>query len=630
MRLAHRSHGYLLDIDPDLVDAHRFTGLIARGRELHGRDEQRTSVLRQALDLWRGVPLAGMHGEWVMQVREAWRRQRLEAITMWARSEIRIGNIGAVIGPLTAIVAEEPLVEPLAAELMRALHTAGMSAEALTCYRHLRQRLAEELGIEPGADVQELHRLILKGSPESLSLVAQPVHSLDVPRQLPAAARTFIGRPQELQRLAELARQADRTNTVVILAIDGAAGVGKTSLAVHFGHQVAGRYPDGQLYLNLRGFDPSGTLLDPSTAVQMLLEALGVAPQRIPSILDAQSALLRSRLAGRRMLLVLDNARDAEQVRPLLPGTPGCLVLITSRHQLTSLCMSEGAELITIGLLSTVEARELLAARLGAERVGREPEAVAEIIARCGNLPLALVMVAARAAANPRLNLAAVVTALTETSTLDALDDIVSVFSWSYLGISAAAARLFRLLGLHPGPDVSIEAAASLAAEPISNTRLLLAQLTRAHLISEGPAGRYSFHDLVRQFASQQAQRLESHAERTAAVERLLDHYLHAAHVADHLIDPHGDLLTLPAPKTGAFLTAFHDQQQAIRWFAEDRRVLLALVGHAADSGWNSHVYHLDRVVTRSLFRSEIGRAQVTTPPAADRKSTLLNSSHRL
>jgi hypothetical protein len=349
------------------------------------------------------------------------------------------------------------------------------------------------------------------------------------PRQLPADTAGFTGRGPELLELGRLLSQSGRPPAVVISAIAGTAGTGKTTLAVHWAHRVAGRFPDGQLYVNLRGFHPTGTPVTPAEAIRGFLDALGIPPQRIPTSLDAQAALYRSLLAERRMLIVLDNAACSEQVRPLLPASPTCLVLVTSRHHLTSLTVLEAAHPITLDLLSTTEARQLLAQRLGADRVEAEPHAVEQIITGCARLPLALAIVAARAATHPRFPLATIAVQLRQTrSRLDALTgdepatDLRAVFSWSYHTLSAEAARLFRLAGLHPGPDISTPAVASLAGLPPPHVPPLLAELTGAHLLTEHTPGRYSLHDLLRAYATEQAHHHDSEKQHHAATTRVV------------------------------------------------------------------------------------------------------------
>jgi tetratricopeptide (TPR) repeat protein len=385
---------------------------------------------------------------------------------------------------------------------------------------------------------------------------------------------------------------------------------------VHWAHRVRHRFPDGQLYLNLRGFHPSGAVLDPAQAIRAMLEALEVPRQRIPADLDAQAALYRSEIAGRRMLVVIDNARDAEQVRPLLPGAPGCFVLVTSRSQLTSLVAVEGAHPLTLDLLTPEEARQLLASRLGPERLAADPEATEEIITRCARLPLALAIVAARAATNPRFPLRAIADELRGLDALadeDPSGDIRTVFSWSVATLSPATARMFRLFGLHPGPDISAPAAASLAGVAPTAGRPMLSELTRAHLIVESVPGRYALHDLLRAYAAELAAATEPAVERYAASYRMFDHYLHTAHAADHLIDPHRDSIVLPPPHDGVTPEALADHQQALTWFATEQPVLINAVRHAAATGFDPHAWQLARMLAEYFDRRGHWRDSVQT-----------------
>jgi tetratricopeptide (TPR) repeat protein len=397
---------------------------------------------------------------------------------------------------------------------------------------------------------------------------------------------------------------------VVISALSGTAGVGKTALAVHWAHRVRSRFPDGQLYVNLRGFDPSGTVLPPTEAIRGFLDALDVPPQRIPDGLAAQASLYRTVLAGRRVLVLLDNARDEEQIRPLLPGSPGCLVLVTSRKQLPGLVAAQGAHPLTLDLLSTAEARQLLSGRIGAARVDAEPRAVHEIITLCARLPLALAVVAARAALNPRFTLAALAAELRAArGSLDAFaagdpaTDARTVFSWSYQALSAGAARLFRLLGLHPGPDFAAPAAASLAGVPVREARSLVAELVRAQLLAEPSPGRYTFHDLLRAYASELATDGEPEAHRHAALHRLLDHYLHTADAANRLVEPHGPRLDLAPPADGVTPPDLADHAQALAWYAAELPVLRAAVDQAGDTGFDTHAWHLAGALADYLDR---------------------------
>jgi len=368
--------------------------------------------------------------------------------------------------------------------------------------------------------------------------VHQPTWEAVVPRQMPGAVRHFTGRVDELKVLSVLLEKAGPGRTVVISAINGTAGIGKTALAVYWAHQVAQQFPDGQLYVNLRGFDPSGSPVKPAAAIRDFLDAFAVPVDRIPGSLEAQAALYRSLLAERRVLVVLDNARDVDQVRSLLPGSPTCLVVVTSRSQLSGLTATEGAHPLALDLLTVAVARELLACHVGAERVAGEAEAVDELISLCARLPLALVIMGARASEHPGFPLKALVAQFRDAEgwRLDALDghdlatNVRAVFSWSYRYLSAWTARMFRLLGVHPGPDISLPAAASMAAIPLEQARQLLSELIDAGMVTEHIPGRFAFHDLLRAYATDRAHTEDGDGKRLAAVHRLLDHYLHTAY----------------------------------------------------------------------------------------------------
>ena len=331
---------------------------------------------------------------------------------------------------------------------------------------------------------------------------------------------------------------------MVIGAIDGMPGAGKTTLAVHWAHLVADRFPDGQLYVNLRGFDPGGAL-GPAEVLSGFLPALGVTPPQVPADLDGRAALYRSLLAGQRVLVVLDNARDVAQVRPLLPGSPGCMVIVTSRNRLASLAASDGARTLTLDVFSAADAREALARRLGADRVAAEPAAVEEIIA-CVRAAAAGAGpgggAGGRAAAVPagrhRRRTARRAGRLDALATGDGTD-VRAVFSWSYRMLSPPAARLFRLLSLQAGPDISLAAAASLAARRPGQAGALLAELTRTRLVTEYSPGRYSLHDLLRSYAAELCAETDPDGDRDAAISRLLSHYLHSAHHSHLLLQPH-------------------------------------------------------------------------------------------
>lgn len=602
--LLRRGGGYVLDIDVDLVDVHRFRRLAARA-DTELTVTGRVALWREAVDLWRGVPLAAFDGEWAAWTRDAWDAEYRDAVLGWAYAELEIGNPLAVIGPLTELIKRYPLFEALPAMLMRALYAAGRRTDALACYAAARQRLEEELAEQPGAELKSVYQAILRHETN----VPPPPGALRagsaVPAQLPPDVRGFAGRTNELAQLDALS--ATGGGQVVIVVIAGTAGVGKTALAVHWSHRAAEHFPDGQLYVDLRGYDQGGAVVDPADAVRGFLEALSVPPARIPADRNALVGLYRTQLAGKRMLIVLDNARDAEQIRPLLPGAPGCQVLITSRNRLTSLVVNTGAHPLTLSLLSADEARDLLARRLGVQRVTEECDAVNKIIAGCAGLALALAMVAARAATHPHRSLGALAAELADTGArLDALADadqavdIRAVFSWSYAALTTPAARLFRLLGLHPGPDISIAAAASLAGVSPSQVRPLLTEITYAHLIVEHHrSGRYSTHDLLRAYATELVRHVDSDSVRRRAVDAMLEYYLDGAAEAARGLLPAWRERRQGEPEQPS--QAPTELSMAQHWLEAERANLVALGSFAVNHGWSEYALWLAALLHRYL-----------------------------
>jgi tetratricopeptide (TPR) repeat protein/transcriptional regulator with XRE-family HTH domain len=492
----------------------------------------------------------------------------------------------------------------------------------------LRPRLAEALGVSAG----RLGELLAA----DCAPVSPAGRAAAVPRQLPAAVADFTGRAAELAALTQVLdnASADAPGMVVISAIGGTAGVGKTALALHWAHQVAHRFPHGQLHVNLRGYDPSG---DPGTAAEAIrgfLDALGVPPERTPTSREAQAGLYRSLLSGRRMLILLDNARDEQQVRPLLPASPASLVVVTSRSQLSGLAAADGAQMLNLDVLTHAEAVQMLTARLGADRAAAEPAAVDQIASLCACLPLALGVAAARAAVRPRLALAALAAELRDSAgRLDALDagdpaaSVRAVFSWSTRQLSDESARMFRLLGLQPGPDISVPAAASLAAVGESEARRLLAGLARSHLIAEHLPGRYVFHDLLRAYAADQAHHTESDADRSEAVGRVLDHYLHTAARAALVLVPHKEPVVLAVPGPGAVISQPADRRQALAWLETEHQVLLAAISLAAGSGFDAHAWQLSWALTSFLQRSGYWQEWAATQRTALTSATRLGDT---
>jgi DNA-binding SARP family transcriptional activator len=606
-RLVTRDPGYLIRLGPDELDMLRFRALCERGgAAVRQADWERAAAeFAEALALWRGTPLADIPSDQLrLDVVPGLERLRCQATEWRIDADLHLGRHEDLVLELQVLVAEQPLRERFHAQLMLALYRSGRAAEALAAYEQARQVLADQLGADPGPELRRLHELVLRSDP-GLAGPPKAIPSGNVPRQLPAAPRCFVGRAAELTALHGLAdRGAGETP---ISVIGGTAGVGKTALALHFAHEVTGRFPDGQLYVNLRGFDPAGPPVTPAEAIRDFLAALGADLRRVPPDVAAQAALYRSMIAGQRLLILLDNARDAGQVRPLLPGGAGCLVIVTSRRRLTGLVAADGAHPLTLDLLTPAEARELLRQRLGAGRLGAGAD---EIITLCARLPLALSIAAAQAATRPALPLSDLAAELHDTrhrldglDTGDAPSSVRAVFSWSYQGLSSAAARLFRLLGVHPGPDISPAAAASLAGLPIADVSCALTELVAAHLVAEHVPGRFAFHDLLRAYAADQASVHDSPAERRAAIRRTLDHCLHAAYAADRLLIPARDPITLDDPAPGVCPEARAGCGAALTWFRAEHAALFAAVGLAAEYGFGRHAWQLAWALSTFLER---------------------------
>jgi len=624
-----RSPGYVLAADMVDVDVHRFQALAADGsaRLAAGSADTAAAALRAALEVWHGDQLAESDGTRLAGEAARLTEARLAVLEARIDADLACGRHTELVSELEELCRRHRLRERLWSQRMLALYRCGRQADALAAYQQLHTTLADELGLDPSDQLRRLESAILtqdptlhaSGAPQppTPSPAAADRTADPAPRQLPSPPRAFTGREPELAHLdAVLADAGTQSPAVVISALSGTAGVGKTALAVQWAHRVANRFPDGQLYVNLRGYDPTGIVLDPAEALRGFLDAVAVPPDRIPANLNAQAALFRSLLADKRMLVMLDNARDAEQVRSLLPGASGCLVLVTSRNQLSGLVTGEGAHPVTLDLLTAEEARELLARRLGASRVAAEPQAVDDIVACCARLPLALALVAARAATHPGFSLDVLAKELHETrggldafaDGEDATTDIRAVFSWSYQRLSTDAARLFRLLGPHPGPDISAAVAASLTGLPPARVRPLLAALTHAHLIVEHLPRRYTLHDLLRAYATEQALAHDSDTDRHDAIRRMLDHYVQGSVAADRQLWPdlpppvlpaHQETLWTPVPATPDPLLTGRPAAQA--WLDAERVNLVAASGYAAEHNWPEHSMDLARVLLRYL-----------------------------
>jgi DNA-binding SARP family transcriptional activator len=624
--------GYLIKVGPAELDLTQFTELQAAGLAAAraGEWEAAAARLSAALRLWRGEPLSGVPSGAVRALADMPRLagMRLEALETRFDAELHLGRHREVIADLQALAAAAPLRERPAELLMLALYRSGQQDAALAVYRHVRRQLVDQAGLEPGPGLRELNQRILQSDPALLP--AAPAEALaGSPAMLPAALPGFAGRAGELRALSAL--PVSPGGALLITAIGGTAGVGKTALAVRWAREHAFEFPDGQLYLNLRGFSP-GEPVPPAEALRIFLGALRVPGAHIPRGLDDRQALYRSLLEGKKTLILLDNARDAAQVRPLLPGSPGCRVLVTSRNDLTGLIASDGAQPIVLDILSRSEAQELLASRIGHQRLDSEPAAADELVNLCARLPLALAVTAARAVARPQFPLAFLAAELRDTrARLDALatgedaTDPRAVFSWSYQQLTPEAARMFRLLGLHPGPDVTAPAGASLAATTPGQARRTLLELTRAHLLTEHSPGRYAFHDLLRAYAVSQADAAEDAPARQAATGRVLDHYLHTANAAALLLEPLRQPATLPPALTGVTAEPLADHNQALAWFEAEHQVLLSAVALAAETGFGTCACELPGTMATFLDRAghwrEWAAIQHTAVEAAVRTS---------
>lgn len=622
VRIVRQTGGYVLEADPETVDLHRFRALLVRARAED--DEQATALMKQALGLWRGEPFATVDSTWFRDLGQILERERFSAELDSNDIALRSGRQAELLPGLVARTEEHPLDERLAAQLMLALYREGRSADALTHYRGTRRILTDQLGIDPGAPLLQLHQRILTGDPALAVAKSAPASASGstpksvapterpagppvlTPRQLPSSPRWFTGREHQL---AELTKALDLPGEVggamTISAIGGSGGIGKTWLAVHWAHENLDRFPDGQLYVDLRGFDPSGEPVAPTVAVRGFLDALGVESGAVPVDPQAQSGLYRSLVADRRMLIVLDNAADSHHAAALLPGSATCAVLVTSRRRLTGLATAHGARIMTLDGLPGGKARELLGLHVGEERATAEPEAVTALLDHCAGLPLAISVVGARAAAHPRFPLAVLAEELEDQSArLDALDagdlaaNVRAAFTVSYHALAAGTAEVFRLLGLAPGPEIGLAAAGSLLARPAGATRTVLRELETVHLVRQPVPGRYQLHDLVRLFAAERAGDDQPEESRRQALRRVTDFYLHTAYAGDRVLGPFAHhSLELGRPADGSAAQPLPDQTAVMAWFRTEHACLLAAQRLAVEQGWDVPAWQFARVL---------------------------------
>ncbi|XMN08210.1 BTAD domain-containing putative transcriptional regulator [Streptomyces griseobrunneus] len=594
--------GYLLQASRNQIDLGHFDELLAQAERLHRAPDPGAAYesLTQALRWWRGPVLAD--ADPVLRQHPAAvvaNERRVKAVLLYADTALLLRRPEEAVPLLWDMVNTEPLHEGLHARLILTLGSCGEQAAALNVFSRLRDRLDKELGIAPSAEVRDAHLRVLR---QQLPLAQRPDRPAPAgrtapvgpsPAQLPAMAGAYVGRRRQLRELDTLL-SPDPGGRAHVVAVVGAPGVGKTALAKHWAHARRKHFEDGQLFVDLRGHSPLPTLR-PGDVLAQFLRALGAPPDRLPADEDEAAALYRTLLADKQMLIVLDNARDAEQVRPLIPGARGCAVVITSRSRLAGLVASDGARQLALDVLDPGEARRLLGSIIGECRATAEEEAARRLVQLCGGLPLAIRIAGA--------NLVARDTGIADYCAELAGDDMLSrlriegdrrstvraAFDLSYLALPAEARRMFRLLGLMPGPDVSVNGAAALTDSTSAASAGLLVSLTDAHLVRERAAGRFGLHDLVRSYARELVSGQEAHAAR----QRLFEWYLYHADAAARLLYPAepGAGPSAGAPPSAALV--FSDHGEASEWLDSERENLAGAVLQAAGSGFTTIAWRL-------------------------------------
>ena len=619
--------GVRLRVEPGELDVDVFAELTERGRAAlrAGEAADAADLFGRALALWRGDPFTGAEPSLTLtQAAGNLGEQRTSAELLYSSALIETGEHTTAVGVLQRVLDTEPTREEAARLLMLAYYRDGRRSEALDVFQAMRGRLVGELGIDPGPELLAMHRKTLTDDPALLSRT--PPRAPKPADLLPPGVPAFAGRSEALAELDVLAAGDGPS----IIALSGTAGIGKTSLAVHWARRSQDVFLDGILYTDLRGFSPDGRAADPAGVLAAFLEALGVPVARIPLDADARAGRYRAALADRRVLVILDNARDAAQVRPLLPGGEHCRTIVTSRNVLTGLIATDAARPIPLELMTEAEARELMTVRLGRDRVARDPNATARVIELCARLPLALAVTCAQAVIRPTVPLADLAEHLASVGeTLDGfadddpVADVRSVFSWSYAALGPGAARLFRLLSLHPGPEWTVDAAASVTGDEPGRTRGLLAELTASSLLLDKGHGVCGYHDLLRRYATELAATRDEGEERLAAVERVLAHYTHTAHAATAVAHTSRDLKPLPPFTEGTTVTRLTDAATAGTWLRQWSPVMVAAVDEAAHRGLDESAYRLAWAMTTGLARDgrwrEVAAVQRTALAAAGR-----------
>jgi DNA-binding SARP family transcriptional activator/tetratricopeptide (TPR) repeat protein len=603
--------GYVLSVAGEDVDLHRFRALVARSHDAGTTDRDRAALLREALDLWLGEPLTGVAGAWAARTRDVLRQEHADVLVAWAHAEVRTGNAAAAVRPLTELLDERPTDESVAAVLMRVLYAVGRPSQALERYDRIRRTLREELGTDPGPELREVHQAVLRHDLDTAAGKSAPARA--VPAQLPADVGAFTGRSAELAALASFFN-AEPTTAPVIVGITGTAGVGKTALAVRWAHLVRDRYPDGQLYVNLRGYDPQRPMT-PDEVLSIFLAALTPDERHLPADVEARAARYRTETAGRRMLVILDNASTVEQVRLLLPGSPGCTVLITSRSSLAGLVALHDAGRVMLSPLPTPDATSLLR-RLVGSAVEDEPEASRALVRHCDGLPLALRITAELALSRPAISLAALAAELAEkqrrlellSSGGDPRAAVRTVFSWSVQHLAVSSAQTFALVGLHPGSEFDAYAVAALADTDLDEAGRRLDRLARAHLVHRVDNRQFGMHDLLHVYATRLAtapaadpDALEPPIDAPAASRRLVDYYLAASAAAMNVLHPGEAARRPPVPPPATPVPSFPDRAAAQEWLNVELPNLVAVSAYAATVDCLTQAVQLSPVLFRYL-----------------------------
>jgi DNA-binding SARP family transcriptional activator len=608
-RIETRRPGYLLRVQPGELDLDRFRLLCREGREhaARGDPESASAAFAEAAVLWRGPAVADLAAEPFAQAAAARLAEaQMEAVEARFTADLELGRHAALVAELEEYVAVHPLRERLQAQLMRALYGCGRQADALAVFREARALLVEELGVEPGPELREVEASILAGEP-------QPGRSRSGSASLaplPAVTPSFTGRIEELDRILALVPAAARegaeaaSGLIAICAVDGMAGIGKTTLALRAAHVLADRFPDGCLFIDLHGYTDQIAPVEPAQALDRLLRSLGVPGDRIPADPEDRAALYRSQLAGKRLLVVLDNAGEAAQVRPLLPASTGCLVLVTTRRRLSGL---DDAAVLSLDVLPTSDASALFGKVVGADRVTGHDGAVHQIVELCGRLPLAVRIAAARLRHRPVWTPEQLAARLArEHGRLVELADsdrsVAAAFAVSYRDLGEHQQRLFRLLGLHPGSDFDVYAAAALGDTSVAVAERLLEGLLDAHLLGQQVPGRYRFHDLMREYAARLAAERDTDVDRTAALTRLLDYYLQAAATAVGVILPFQRRRIRALSLQTTVIPSIVSTADARIWLNAERATLVSAIVFMDGRRWATQLSSLIQILTPWLI----------------------------